>query len=67
MMRRLPTAQSDCLMEVWWKVRVNPWFQMRNHGFILLRDDDAEGGGILFLVLMQGEAATAYSHDLSGE
>lgn len=40
---------------------------MRNHGFILLRDDDAEGGGILFLVLMQGEAATAYSHDLSGE
>ena len=30
-------------------------------------DDNPESGGILFLVLMQGEGAAAYSHDLSGE
>ena len=30
-------------------------------------DDNPESGGILFLVLMQGEGAAAYSHDLTGE
>mgnify|MGYP006994863738 CR=1 FL=1 len=30
-------------------------------------DDDPESGGILFLVLMQGEGAATYSHDLTGE
>ena len=40
---------------------------MRNHGFILLWDNDSEGGCILFFVLMKREAASAHSHDLSGE
>ena len=30
-------------------------------------DDNPESGGILFLVLMQGEGATTYSHDLARE
>ena len=33
----------------------------------MLWDDDAEGGDSLCLVLMEREAAAAYSHDLSGE
>ena len=34
---------------------------------LLLWDDDAEGGDSLCLVLMEREAAAAYSHDLAGE
>ena len=30
-------------------------------------DDDPESGGILFLVLMQGEGAATYSHNLARE
>ena len=33
----------------------------------MLWDDDAEGGDSLRLVLMEREAAAAYSHDLAGE
>ena len=33
----------------------------------MLWDDDAEGGDSLCLVLMEREAAAAYSHDLAGE
>ena len=33
----------------------------------MLWDDDAEGGDSLCLVLVEREAATAYSHDLAGE
>ena len=33
----------------------------------MLWDDDAEGGDSLCLVLMEREAATAYSHNLAGE
>ena len=33
----------------------------------MLWDDDAEGGDSLCLVLMEREAATAYSHDLAGK
>ena len=30
-------------------------------------DDNPESGGVSFLVLMQGEGAATYSHDLTGE
>ena len=33
----------------------------------MLWNDDAEGGDSLCLVLIEREAATAYSHDLAGE
>ena len=34
---------------------------------LVLWNDDAEGGDSLRLVLMEREAAAAYSHDLAGE
>ena len=42
-----------------------PNFPPQNYTF--LWDDDAEGGDSLCLVLMEREAAAAYSHDLAGE
>ena len=42
-----------------------PNFPSPNYTF--LWDDDAEGGDSLCLVLMEREAAAAYSHDLAGE
>ena len=42
-----------------------PNFLPQNYTF--LWDDDAEGGDSLCLVLMEREAAAAYSHDLAGE
>ena len=42
-----------------------PNFPSPNYTF--LWDDDAKGGDSLCLVLMEREAAAAYSHDLSGE
>ena len=42
-----------------------PNFPPPNYTF--LWDDDAEGGDSLCLVLMEREAAAAYSHDLAGE
>ena len=42
-----------------------PNFPLQNYTF--LWNDDAEGGDSLCLVLMEREAAAAYSHDLAGE
>ena len=42
-----------------------PNFPPQNYTF--LWNDDAEGGDSLCLVLMEREAAAAYSHDLAGE